>query len=688
MQILDLVTTIQRRSRRLTNCDNLIIYWSAKLFLEFPNTVFKLEYGLEIFEPILPDHLLCGQEEKEKSLARLYQIIRDKFEELERNAWNISPTFLENLLAVKELMRISELEMQFLAFGVLVERNGNFSHFLSQVINRAGINFETLCCVLFDVTPEEFQQKIASSPIMESGLMIVDFGTSLSFSFSFPNDFDRQLFYIHKNKLSVFKSCFVAAKEAQLSLKNFEHIREAELALKLLEKAIKTREKGANLLFYGPPGVGKSELARILAKMVAENAYEICTHDENEIYDELDRLRSFCLSQYMLKNNERTILIFDEVENILSLQVNYSQKESFRANELKFNKAWMNQILERNEIPTIWICNDIDRIDPAYLRRFCLIIPFGRLPKDVRSKIVRDNFVIFDVSDEWIERVSDSEDIPPALIAQAAHAICLLGTDKVEDTAEMIINNSLKALGLRPIKKKKPKRAEMPYLPQILNIDPPAQDMFDMVTKLGAGKFLFYGPPGTGKTALAKEIAKRLNKRFLHKRLSDLLSPYVGDTEYRIAELFEQASREEAIVLIDEIDGLIFARSGASHFWEVSITNEFLTQIEEFEGIFIGSSNLLEKLDPAAMRRFDFKIEFKYLEPEQAWQLLKAIFGNDVPDRYYAQIARLKLTPGNFATVYRKFSHKADLSLEEFVNALKRETEFVSVPESTHIGFV
>jgi len=226
-------------------------------------------------------------------------------------------------------------------------------------------------------------------------------------------------------------------------------------------------------------------------------------------------------------------------------------------------------------------------------------------------------------------------------------------------------------------------------LPQILNIEPPVQEIFDIVSQLEGGKFLFYGPPGTGKTALAKEIAKRLNKKILHKRLSDLLSPYVGETEHRIAELFEQAFQEEAIVLIDEIDGLIFSRTGASHFWEVSITNEFLTQIEEFEGIFIGTSNLMEKLDSAAMRRFDFKIEFKYLKPEQAWQLLKAIFKDEISDRYYPTIVKLKLTPGNFATVYRRLLYKRGkkFSPEEFLELLAEETAFVASQGYRPIGF-
>ncbi len=75
---------------------------------------------------------------------------------------------------------------------------------------------------------------------------------------------------------------------------------------------------------------------------------------------------------------------------------------------------------------------------------------------------------------------------------------------------------------------------------------------------------LFHGPPGTGKSELARYIAKRLDREIICKRASDILDPYVGMTERKIREPFEEAEREEAILVIDEADTMLFNRERPS----------------------------------------------------------------------------------------------------------------------------
>ena len=89
--------------------------------------------------------------------------------------------------------------------------------------------------------------------------------------------------------------------------------------------------------------------------------------------------------------------------------------------------------------------------------------------------------------------------------------------------------------------------------------------------------FLFYGPPGTGKSELARYIANELDRELICKRSSDLLDPYVGMTERRISQAFEEAENEEAVLVIDEADSLLFSPDRAQRSWEISQTNEFLS---------------------------------------------------------------------------------------------------------------
>lgn len=98
--------------------------------------------------------------------------------------------------------------------------------------------------------------------------------------------------------------------------------------------------------------------------------------------------------------------------------------------------------------------------------------------------------------------------------------------------------------------------------------------------------------------------AWRLSYPLHQKRASDLLSPLVGQAEKNIAAAFREAASAGAVLMVDEVDSFLQDRAKAQRPWEVTQVNEFLTQMEQFEGIFIASTNLMDGLDAAAMRRF------------------------------------------------------------------------------------
>jgi transitional endoplasmic reticulum ATPase len=94
-----------------------------------------------------------------------------------------------------------------------------------------------------------------------------------------------------------------------------------------------------------------------------------------------------------------------------------------------------------------------------------------------------------------------------------------------------------------------------------------------------------------------------------------LLGAYVGENEQRIAAAFREAEQENAVLLLDEVDSFLQDRRQARQSWEVTLVNEMLTQMESFNGIFIASTNRLDGLDQATLRRFDLKMKFGYLKP-------------------------------------------------------------------------
>ena len=160
--------------------------------------------------------------------------------------------------------------------------------------------------------------------------------------------------------------------------------------------------------------------------------------------------------------------------------------------------------------------------------------------------------------------------------------------------------------------------------------------------------------------------------------MSDILGPYVGMTEANLADAFAQAKASKAVLLIDEVDSFLQDRSRAGKSWEVTAVNEMLTQMESFPGVFIASANLMAGLDPAALRRFDLKLRFDPLRPEQAWELLglHARQGGlgEPGEALRPLLDKLNtLTPGDFAAVERRNRFYPLTNTEALVRALAQE---------------
>lgn len=168
---------------------------------------------------------------------------------------------------------------------------------------------------------------------------------------------------------------------------------------------------------------------------------------------------------------------------------------------------------------------------------------------------------------------------------------------------------------------------------------------------------LIYGPPGTGKSAYLRYLAGRLGLEPLFKLGSDLLSKWEGETEAKIAGAFQEARENQRFLIIDEADSFLYHRDANSRSWEVSQVNEILTSMEEHPMPFACSTNLMTRLDPAALRRFTFKVAFRYLTESQCHADFQAFFGL-APPVALTQFDRL--TPADFAFVKKILRYLAD----------------------------
>ena len=146
-------------------------------------------------------------------------------------------------------------------------------------------------------------------------------------------------------------------------------------------------------------------------------------------------------------------------------------------------------------------------------------------------------------------------------------------------------------------------------------------------------------------------LAMLMGMPVVQKRASDLISKWLGQSETNIARAFAEARSQGAFLIFDEADSLLGDRTGAEGSWEISQVNEMLTWMESHELPFACTTNLVERLDAASLRRFTFKISFGFLDRRQVGKAFAEFFHLPPPP----QIADLGcLTPGDFAVVRRK----------------------------------
>ena len=282
--------------------------------------------------------------------------------------------------------------------------------------------------------------------------------------------------------------------------------------------------------------------------------------------------------------------------------------------------------------------------------------------------------------------------------ADLAHAGPEAGGEAFEALIERQLKHSDAALGHKPdTTGKKGRRQVTTYDLSMLNVETRFEipRIVDALKARGHGALCFYGAPGTGKTALGEYIAEHLGKRLIVKQASDLVSKFVGETEQNMAAMFAEAAQEKAVLLLDEADSFLMDRRGAQRSYEVTEVNEMLQQMERHDGVFICTTNLLDRIDQAALRRFTFKIKFMPLTAEQRERMFitEALAGDaqQLTPKISRRLAKLtQLAPGDFAAVKRQCDIlAAEISVEEFMEQLEAEHRIKpDVREQKSMGFV
>ena len=434
-------------------------------------------------------------------------------------------------------------------------------------------------------------------------------------------------------------------------------------------------------------------------------SYEIVRGDENTA----SKRRAAILACLNLTNTGNgSLIVVDEADNILNTQNSWLTRGETQ------DKGWLNQLLETPGSRIIWITNSIQSIEESVLRRFVFNLHFKIFNRRQRielwNNIAAQNKCKRFLKPADIEAFAKNYHLSAGVMDLAVKKAAEIhpgSRAEFVETVEMALeaHDTLLHYGEKPVNKD---RVEKKYSLDGLNV---SKDIKGMIRQLeifdrhlrttGTDEvmnmnLLFYGPPGTGKSELARFLGNRLDREIICKRISDLQSKWVGEGEQNIKRAFLEAENEEAILIIDEADSMLFSRDRARNSWEISFTNEFLTQMERYRGILICTTNRLTDLDKASLRRFNHKVFFNYLEPDGNVIFYDKLFADLISaplnDTIREQLKQIRdLSPGDFKTVRAKFKYhpKKELSHQILLEALSEESQIKnSHKKKRAIGFL
>ena len=623
-------------------------------------------------------NLLNGKLYRNSLLAEddIYKRVYDIFDarKSDYNADITSPDFDKNFTIICDTFDLPNDCRKLLQCLIFIKKNSQIRRLLgcfndgisNDFMDDINADFVSAVC---KIPAERVKEIISQNGILvESGILKHRYGDN-SFSSTFLN-----LLNMNFNTPKEVRDVLIGNPlSANLQRENFDYMSDDfDKISNILVSSITNKQSGINILLYGRPGTGKTEIAKSICDMLGVNLYT--TSESQEEKDA--RLSNLAHLQTVLKNDDNSVILFDEAEDVFCL-LPFSNRSP--------SKLYVNRVLENNKRPVIWITNNIEDMDKAYVRRFTVALEMT--DPDERAKINTWKHIFqkheLSISDEELKRIVNKYNVPLSVIDTAVKNAKMMNDCTIIDYT---IDNLMRAMTGKVAKKKK--QNDVAFDTKLLNTDMNMENLAQQIKAKNLKNFslCLYGSPGTGKTAFCEYLADLLGMNMIKKRASDINGKYIGETEKNIARAFQEAQAKKAILVFDEADSFLMDRSRAGHSWEVSSVNEMLTQMEAAEYPFICTTNLMDNIDKAALRRFSFKVKYDFLKSDQVITAFKDFFNQTVSKDEIADLTNL--APGDFAVVKKQANLLDITDKSELLSRLRQEQQVKDLRKNkVKIGF-
>lgn len=556
-----------------------------------------------------------------------------------------------NIAAFAAALELDAMETAMLQFVFYVDYEDAFERLCDSIVETRVLDSRGLMVLCLGLSAADVALRLSRGPLRGLHLIELRSNNRDYFGYHVPYRVVQALAQPGGSMADIERRLIGAPLATDLVAGDYDHVTwERDFVVRLLRGWMAAPRRGVNILLYGAPGTGKSEFCKTAAREAGCDLFGVGETDQDgDEPSRGDRLEALRLADRLALRRGRALLLFDEMEDILE---NGQQSAiRWRATRRSGSKVYFNRLLEQNQVPVLWTANSIYEFDPAFLRRMTFAFEMKPMPTPVRTRLwqscARHQGLVLPA--ERAEALARRHKIAPGLMTGAVKAVAMAGGSA--DEIDPVVASLAKPLAGRNARA--PAEAGQ-FEVALANADLDLERLQRALAAPGAPRdvsLCFYGPPGTGKSAFARQLASAMGMEPMLKRGSDLLSKWVGGTERRLADAFEEARADQAFLIIDEAEGFLWTRAGAGHSWEVTMVNELLVQMESHALPFACTTNHLDCIDPAALRRFAFKVKFDFMTPAQSAAAHRQFFAAEPPP---ALGTLRNLTPGDFAVVARK----------------------------------